>query len=428
MLGRGKVVKRDENGKALRIVGTNLDITHRKQAEQELRRAKEEALEASAAKSQFLANMSHEIRTPMTAILGFADLLQEDLPPEQRDAFIQTIRRNGKHLIALINDILDLSKIEANKMPVERIHCTPSQLVFEVSSLVRERVARKNLRYSVEYENAIPETIYTDPTRVRQILTNLVGNAVKFTDSGSISLHLRSEHAIDGDKLFFKVIDTGIGLTPEQMDSLFKPFTQADASTTRRFGGTGLGLSISRRLAQVLGGDVLVESTPGKGSTFTFWIPLPAVQPATAPPAERPLSPMAVAARSEPLTGSILFAEDGPDNQALVRHILERAGAKVTLANNGRIAVDKAIAARDACTPFDLILMDMQMPELDGYDASRLLRDKGFTLPIIALTANAMEGDREKCLAAGCTDFISKPIEAPQLLSVLRQNLHQHSI
>ncbi|MGN6366925.1 MAG: ATP-binding protein [Phycisphaerae bacterium] len=421
--GRGKVVKRDEHGKPIRIVGTNLDITRRKEAEEELRRAKEEAQKASAAKSQFLANMSHEIRTPMTAILGFADLLEEDLPPDQREAFVQTIRRNGRHLITLINDILDLSKIEANKMPVDRVHYNTSQLVSEATGLVRERVTRKNLRFSVEYENAIPETIYTDPTRVRQILTNLLGNAVKFTEHGSIRLRVHCQRDDAGHKLMFEVIDTGIGLTEQQIDTLFEPFTQADATTTRKYGGTGLGLSISRRLARVLGGELSVRSTLGKGSTFTFWIPLPEEEPCEPGAAPRAMSPLAVAAAAEPVRGNILVAEDGPDNQALLRLLLQRAGATVTLADNGRIAVDKALAARDAGTPFDVILMDMQMPELDGYDATRLLRDKGVTIPIVALTANAMAGDRDRCLAAGCNDFVSKPIEPPVLLNALRGQL-----
>ena len=424
-LGRGKVVKRDENGKPLRIVGTNLDITRRKAVEEELRRAKEEAQKASAAKSQFLANMSHEIRTPMTAILGFADLLEEDLPTDQREAFIQTIRRNGRHLITLINDILDLSKIEANKMPVDRVHYNTSQLISEATGLVREKVTRKNLRFAVEHEGAIPETIYTDPTRVRQILTNLLGNAVKFTEHGSIRLRLHCQRDQKGPKLFFEVIDTGIGLTPQQIETLFEPFTQADATTTRKYGGTGLGLSISRRLARVLGGELTVQSTPGKGSTFTFWIPLPdkeACEPGTKP---RPISPLAAAASSEPIRGTILVAEDGPDNQALLRLLLERAGATVTLADNGRIAIDKTLAARESGKPFDVILMDMQMPELDGYDASRLLREKGVTTPIVALTANAMEGDRERCIAAGCDDFVSKPIETPILLNALRTQLQK---
>ncbi|HUO10857.1 MAG TPA: ATP-binding protein [Phycisphaerae bacterium] len=432
--GRGKVVKRDETGKPLRIVGTNLDITHRKAAEEELRRAKEEAQNASAAKSQFLANMSHEIRTPMTAILGFADLLQEELPPDQRDTFIQTIRRNGRHLVTLINDILDLSRIEANKMPVDRVQYNTSQIVSEATSLVRERVLKKNLQFSVEYDSAVPDTINTDPTRVRQILTNLLGNAVKFTERGSISLHIRREGTGTPDaRLVFQVVDTGIGLTPKQMESLFEPFTQADASTTRKYGGTGLGLSISRRLARVLGGELTVDSTFGVGSTFTFWIPLPADEACDSPASTakpRPLSPLAVAAAAEPIHGSILVAEDGPDNQLLLRLLLERAGATVTLADNGRAAIEKFLAARDApppTKPFDVILMDMQMPELDGYDAARLLRQKGITTPIVALTANAMSGDRERCLAVGCNDFISKPIEPSQLLDSIRNLLPKKS-
>jgi PAS domain S-box-containing protein len=428
ILSQGKVVQRDENGRVLRIVGTSLDVTERRRAKEELQKAKEEAQNASASKSQFLANMSHEIRTPMTAILGYADLLETpDLTSTQRDNFLQTIRRNGHHLLKLINDILDLSKIEAEKVVLEQIACSPGQLISECAGLIRGEAENRGLRFSVELAEPLPEVIYTDPTRLRQILNNLLGNSLKFTHTGSIRLLVHVKPGAGEPQLFFEVVDTGIGLRPEQLARLFQPFTQADSTTTRKFGGTGLGLAISRRLAQMLGGDISVTSVAGQGSRVTFWMPMHVAPPLAAAvssaPAAAPTSPLALAAEGQPLTGSILFAEDGPDNQLLIRHVLQRAGAAVTVADNGRIAVEKALAADQAGTPFDLILMDMQMPELDGYDATRLLRQKGVRTPIVALTANAMSGDREECLAAGCNDFATKPIDVPDLLAIIRRNM-----
>jgi signal transduction histidine kinase/ActR/RegA family two-component response regulator len=387
----------------------------------ELRKAKEQAQEASASKSQFLANMSHEIRTPMTAILGYADLLEDaHLPQTQRESFLQTIRHNGRHLLKLINDILDLSKIEANKVVLEEVPCSPRQLVTECAASFYAAAEQKGIVFSIEFLSEIPEVIQADPTRLRQILLNLLSNALKFTQSGSIRLSVRQEHTAAGKRLAFEIVDTGIGLTPEQLERLFQPFTQADSTTTRKFGGTGLGLVISRRLAQAMGGDIDVRSTGrcGEGTTAAFRMPIHLAESATPAPAEMS-SPVAVAAERARLTGSILFAEDGVDNQMLIQHVLRRAGAKVTLAENGRIAVEKVLRAVEEGTPFDLILMDMQMPELDGYDATRQLRSKGIRTPIVALTANAMAGDREQCLAAGCDDFATKPVDVPQLVATL---------
>jgi len=419
---RGKVVKRDEKGMGTRMVGTNLDITKQKAAAAELLKAKEEAQAASAAKSQFLANMSHEIRTPMTAILGYADLLHDPATlPEQHTPLIETIRRNANHLMTIINDILDLSKIEAGKMTVERIACSPAQLISEISSLLRNRASEKNLKFSVEYVSALPDAVLSDPTRLRQILVNLIGNAIKFTTAGSVRLRVSAKPEFDNSLLLsFEVTDTGIGLTAEQITLLFQPFTQADASTTRKYGGTGLGLTISRRLAQLLDGDISVSSAPGKGSKFTFWLRTRSV----AAPTPSPTSPTTTGDfANPPINARILVAEDGPDNQALILHFLHRAKATVTLVNNGRAAVEKTLEAENAKTPFDLILMDIQMPELDGYAATSELRGKKITTPIIALTANAMQGDREACLAAGCTDFLAKPIDARELLSMIRTHL-----
>ncbi|MFO0758897.1 MAG: ATP-binding protein [Byssovorax sp.] len=391
------------------------------------RRSATEAEQANQAKSEFLANMSHEIRTPMSAVLGYADLLLDgDLGPVERIAHAQTIRRNGEHLLAILNDILDLSKIEAGKLTLERIACSPIQILAEVGSLMRVRATDKGLRFDIAYDTPIPETIVSDPTRLRQILLNLVSNAVKFTSDGGVRLAVRCEGADSpSPRLCFAVSDTGIGMTQAQLERLFRPFAQADSSMTRRFGGTGLGLSISVRLAEMLGGAIAVESAPEEGSTFTLAVetgPLAGVKmlarPVTAslPPTRLPK----IGGLEERLEGlRVLLAEDGPDNQRLLSAHLGRAGAEVTVAGNGRVAVDKALGALRFGEPFDVILMDMQMPELDGYGATSLLRIEGYRKPIVALTAHAMAGDRERCLAAGCDDYLTKPVHRLDLIAMV---------
>ncbi len=420
------------------------DITERKRAEEQIRdyaaslennnlaleELHEAAAEANRTKSEFLANMSHEIRTPMTAILGFTDvLLGEDgldrAPPERVQA-LQTIQRNGQYLLQLINGILDLSKIEAGKLEVERIICSPVTVLADVASLMRMRAQAKNVPLEIEYAGAIPEQIQSDPTRLRQILINLVGNAVKFTETGSIRLVARFvPETTRPPCLQFDVIDTGIGMTREQLARLFQPFTQADSSTTRKFGGTGLGLTISKRLAKILGGEISVISTPGKGSTFSVTVqtgPLEGVRMLDSPAeaaAETKCMAKASATSEITLNCRLLLAEDGPDNQRLIAFILNKAGADVTVVENGQIAHDEALAARAAGNPFDVILMDMQMPVMDGYTATARLREAAYAGPIIALTAHAMEGAENDCLAAGCDDYAAKPIDRARLLATI---------
>jgi PAS domain S-box-containing protein len=468
-----------EQGRIVRLAGSFQDITERKAKEAELRAATLAAEEANAAKSAFVANMSHEIRTPMTAILGFAELLLEpNLSAQERRDHVSTIRRAGQHLLGIINDILDLSKVEAGKLGIQRESVGPAHLVAELASLMRGRAAGKGLEFSVEYVGAIPRSICTDAGRLRQILVNLIGNAIKFTERGSVRLRVHMLEQPQGAAsakplLCFDVIDTGIGLDADQAARIFAPFQQADPSTTRRFGGTGLGLTISRRLARMLGGDIEFESTPGAGSRFSLWIevgalegvemiehlreagraldeheasesataelelsPLSEQDASKAAGAQEPRAPLpgsilpSAALPSAPLQGlRILLAEDGLDNQRLLSLHLRRAGASVTIAGDGARAIELALGASSEpaasfgarpAEPFDLVLMDMQMPVRDGYDATRELRDRGYAGPIVALTANAMADDRAKCLDAGCDDFASKPIERAALIQTCR--------
>jgi len=388
--------------------------------------ARRAAQEASRLKSEFLAHTSHEIRTPMTALVGYTELLGDpDLSPAERAEGLATVRRNGEHLMTIVNDILDLSKIESGRMTIERMACSPFALVAEVAAVLRPRAAHDGLDVEVGYRSPLPETIETDPTRLRQILLNLVGNAIKFTPRGSVRLEVGP---VEDTRLRFEVIDTGIGLDAEQQARLFTAFSQADASTTRRFGGTGLGLAISKRLAGMLGGDLRVRSLPGEGSTFTLTIDVGSL--AGVRLLDRPPEVRAAAERPEPsaderqaLRGRILLAEDGLDARRLLARHLRAAGAEVETAENGLVACELALRAAEAGAPYDLILMDMQMPELDGYAAAARLRAAGYRGPIVALTAHAMEDERARCLGAGCDGFATKPILRRTLIEVARAYL-----
>jgi signal transduction histidine kinase len=401
----------------------------------ELERAKEEALAASRAKSEFLANMSHEIRTPMTAILGFAELLEGERDPAVVAEHVRTIQRNGEHLLAIINDILDISKIEAGQMQVERVPTDVAAVLLDVESLMAVRAAAKGVTLSILPETPFPRRITSDPVRLRQILVNLVGNAVKFTERGGVTVKISWERGPDGGVLRFRVEDTGIGMGPEQVAGLFQAFWQADTSVTRRFGGTGLGLRISRNLAQLLGGDIDVESQPGRGSAFTLRLPTDRadetdmVLPSSLR-AGKSEKPALVAPRDRTLDGVRVFvAEDGVDNQRLLIHHLSAAGAIVRLFENGAallaaLTADGSISGPLADDPgCDLVLTDMQMPVMDGYALARALRAAGWRRPIIALTAHAMSDDSNKCLAAGCDAYASKPINRDALLDICRKAL-----
>jgi signal transduction histidine kinase len=419
-----------ERSEQLRQLNESLDALVAARTK-ELERAKDEALAASRAKSEFLANMSHEIRTPMTAILGFAELLTGAKDAATQAEYVRTIQRNGEHLLVIVNDILDLSKIEAGQMQVERVTTDVAKIVLETESLMSVRASGKGITLRAMAETAFPRLIESDPVRLKQILVNLVGNAVKFTERGGVVLKLGWSGPPNGaGKLRIVVEDTGIGMTPEQVSSLFQAFWQADASSTRKFGGTGLGLRISRNLAQMLGGDIDVTSEPGKGSVFTLVLPTVCtsaggmVQPealhgVTTHESRGPLASERVLAGVR-----ISVAEDGPDNQRLILHHLHAAGAVVRMFNNGAallrsLTMDGSLAGSlrpDA--ECDLVLTDMQMPELDGYTLASMLRAKGWKGPIVALTAHAMSGDAERCLAAGCDAYAAKPISRKGLVTV----------
>jgi len=385
----------------------------------ELEASRTEAIEANRAKSDFLANMSHEIRTPLGAILGFSELLMDaGVSEREKQVYMVAVKRNGQILSALIDDILDLAKVEAGRIEVVKIEFSLGELLSGIVSNLGPAASKKGLPLVWQRPANAWDMIVSDPIRLKQILTNVVGNAIKFTSHGEVAVRVDVARVDGGGaQLQIEVEDTGIGISKQQEAGLFQPFTQADTSATRRFGGTGLGLVLSRKLASAMGGDLQLKwSVPGGGSNFRLVLPVQVAHQTQ--PSEREgagceqKSPAAL-----PLSGAdILLVDDSLDNQMLISRILNLLGAKVQLANDGVEAVEKALAHE-----YDVVLMDLQMPRLGGVEATRILREKGYQRPIVALTAHALNVDRQRCISVGCTDYLTKPIQRAHLVQVIER-------
>lgn len=431
----------NQDGQLTNFVGVQTDVTKQRKIQKkledanlevkktlrQLKKSEQAAKQASLSKSQFLANMSHELRTPMTAVLGFADMLGNELADEEQTEKVDTIKRNGNYLLALLNDILDLSKIEAGKLSIAKESVDIRKVIEDVKSLMNVRAIDEGVPLSFKWKSKVPAKLTADHVRLRQILVNLIANALKFTDEGQVTVTTELKHD-PKPTLEVSVVDTGIGMTEEQQEKLFEPFYQATESTSKQFGGTGLGLSISRRLAQGMKADIRVSSQVGVGSEFTLSIPVQNKQMEDlVDAAEMSESPKKLSGELPELSARILMVDDRRDVWRVGKYFLETCGATVTIAEDGRQGVDAAERARKAGKPFDLILMDMQMPVMTGQEAVAELRRLDFKTPIIALTADAMDGERETCLRIGCDEYSAKPIDGPKLMNLCATLLNRRT-
>ncbi len=412
------VPEKDEQSSVISWIGTCTDIHDRKLFEQSSIEARELAESANKAKTYFLANMSHEIRTPLSAILGFSELLlQEDQDAAERLKYVSVIRNNGKQLLKIIDEVLDISKIEAGRLEVESVEIDTPAFFHEIFLSFRLKAQEKGLAFSMIPLNAFPKKIYTDPVRLRQILANIISNAIKFTNEGRVDAQVewRASRNSEPAKFVIDVSDTGVGIDEQSVSKLFNAFVQGDPSTTRRFGGTGLGLALSRRLARALGGDIRILSTSSKGSTFRIEvaIPLYSEESFTLSFSDSEQAEISIPSNHKVLdkTIHVLLAEDVVENQVLISRLLGEAGIEVDVASNGIEAIEMA-KSHD----YDVVLMDIQMPDLDGYQATLSLRQDGYQRPIIALTAHALTEERQRCLSVGCNDHLTKPIDRFALL------------
>jgi CheY-like chemotaxis protein/HPt (histidine-containing phosphotransfer) domain-containing protein/anti-sigma regulatory factor (Ser/Thr protein kinase) len=369
--------------------------------------------------------MSHEIRTPLNAIVGFSEtLLQEELTEEQKE-HLRTIYNSGKHLLCLISDILDISRTEAGEINIEMKQCSLGQLIAKIESMMYPPAVEKGLTFEIREKGDLPANIVTDAAHLQQCLINLVNNAIKFTEQGHVYVNISLEDKDSEPRIRFEVEDTGIGITPEFQQKMFDSFVQEDMGTSRKYGGMGLGLAIAKRFAELLGGELTLTSEKGKGSAFSLVIPA-GVDLAAQPLLNRQeiiddiITDISKTKQGN-FSGCVLVAEDVKSNQMLMKFLLDRVGLKVTIAENGAEAVNKALGQK-----FDLIFMDIQMPQVDGYEATRTLRSKGIKTPIVALTAGAMEGDDKKCIDAGCNDYLSKPVVLSKLIETLSKYLENN--
>jgi len=402
-----------------------LKLTRRelKRKEFELKSALNLVEQANQAKSEFLSNMSHEIRTPMTSIVGYSEVLKESTSLLEHHALIDIIQRNGDHLLQVINDILDISKMELGQYELIKDECSPAILLQEVIDVYEPRANLKGLQILTHIQETIPETIQTDPGRLKQVLDNLLSNAVKFTDSGQIRIEIRAFTQSNFESLLqFNVADTGKGISQEHLKHIFAPFTQADNSSTRKYSGTGLGLTLSQKLVQLLGGKLTVQSTVNQGSVFSVTLNV-GRKMSEGTETDSPLdlrdkkclsqtsSDFTKGKISTGMKGKVLLVDDTQEIRRLFSYMLSKMGLDVTTATNGREAIEEIHEAEGLGAPYDLVLMDMQMPVMDGYEATRYLRSQNYQIPVIAITAHTLITDREKCIAAGCSDYLGKPVK-----------------